>query len=143
MGLGANLAANEMLSHLTTGGTNEGNDLKLKTKTMQERLHVSIAVTLIVGLSISVWIYATAEAPVENDLITDYENSKMYLRSLKVYAGQFGVLADEIRRWFQSLWTGKNLAYTVASFTVIVALALYVIASDPHFKESTDDGDMK
>jgi hypothetical protein len=30
--------------------TKEGNDLKLKTKTMQERLHISIAVTLIVGL---------------------------------------------------------------------------------------------
>jgi hypothetical protein len=123
--------------------TKEGNDLKLKTKTMQERLHISIAVTLIVGLSISVWIYATAEVPVENDLISDYENSKMYLRSLKVYGGQFGVLADEILRWFQSLWQGKPLAYTVASITVVVALVLYVIASDPHFKEISDDGDIK
>jgi hypothetical protein len=67
----------------------------------------------------------------------------MYLRSLKVYGGQFGVLADEIRRWLITLWQGKTLAYTVASITIIVALALYVIASDPHFKKSSDDGDMK
>jgi ABC-type phosphate/phosphonate transport system permease subunit len=117
--------------------------LKIKANTIKDRFHISIAVTLIVGLSISVWIYATAEVPVENDLITDYENSKMYLRSLKVYGGQFGVLADELRRWFQSLWQGKNLAYTVASITVIVALVLYVISSDPHFNKSSDDGDMK
>jgi hypothetical protein len=117
--------------------------LKIKSKTIQERLHISIAITLIVGLSISVWTYVTAEAPVENDLISDYENSKMYLRSLKVYGGQFSVLADEFRRWFQSLWQGKTLAYTVAGITVIVALVLYVIASDPHFKKSSDDGDMK
>jgi hypothetical protein len=88
-------------------------------------------------------IYVTAEAPVENTLISDYENSKMYMRSLKVYGGQFTVLADEIRRWFITLWQGKTLAYTVASITVIVALALYVIASAPHFQKSSDDGDMK
>ena len=123
--------------------TKEGSDLKLRAKTLPERLHISIAITLIVGLSISGWIYVTAEAPAENTLISDYENSKMYLRSLKVYGGQFSVLADEFRRWFSTLWQGKNLAYTVASFTVIVALVLYVIASDPHFKESPDDGNMK
>jgi ABC-type phosphate/phosphonate transport system permease subunit len=123
--------------------TKEGNDLKLRAKTIQERLHISIAITLIVGLSISVWIYATAEAPVENDLISDYENSKMYLRSLKLYGGQFGVFADEFRHWFQSLWQGKTLAYTAAGITVIVALVLYVVASDPHFKASSDDGDTK
>jgi ABC-type phosphate/phosphonate transport system permease subunit len=121
----------------------EGHHLKLKTKTMQERLHISIAITLIVGLSVSVWIYVTAEAPVENDLISDYENSKMYMRSLKVYGGQFSVLADEIRRWFITLWQGKNLAYTVASITAIVALVLYVVASDPSFKASSEEGDMK
>jgi len=115
--------------------------LKLKATNLRERLHISIAITLIVGLSISFWIYVTAEAPVENDLISDYENSKMYLRSLKVYGGQFGVLADEIRRWFLSLWQGKTLAYTVASITVIVALVLYVIASDPSHKKSETDAD--
>jgi hypothetical protein len=41
------------------------------------------------------------------------------------------------------LWQGKPLAYTVASITVVVALVLYVIASDPHFKEISDDGDIK
>jgi ABC-type phosphate/phosphonate transport system permease subunit len=117
--------------------------MKLRAKTIQERLHISISVTLIVGLCISVWIYVTAEVPVENTLISDYENSKMYMRSLKVYGGQFSVLADDIRRWFNSLWQGKTLAYTVASITVTFALILYVIASDPHVKESSDDRDMK
>jgi hypothetical protein len=84
-----------------------------------------------------------AEVPVENDLISDYENSKMYMRSLKVYGGQFSVLADDIRRWFITLWQGKTLAYTVASITIIIALILYVIASDPHFKTGSEESNMK
>jgi hypothetical protein len=53
-----------------TLNTKEGNHLKIRAKTIRERLHISIAITLIVGLSISVWIYATAEAPVETVYIS-------------------------------------------------------------------------
>jgi hypothetical protein len=109
--------------------------LKFKATTLHERLYLSAAITLLVGLGSSLWIYVTAEVPVESDLISDYENSKMYMRNLKLYGGQFNVLADEFRRWFAGLWHGKTLAYTIASISLLIALVLYFIASDPHHKE--------
>ena len=110
--------------------------MKLKATTLPERLYLGAVLTLVIGLCSSLWIYVTAEVPLENDMIADYENSKMYMRNLKLYGGQFGVLADEFRRWFSGLWHGKTLAYTIAGMTVFTVLVLYFIASDPNYRKS-------
>lgn len=38
------------------------------------------------------------------------------------------VLAAELTRWFAGLWRGRNLAFTVAFLSVLVALGLYLYA---------------
>jgi hypothetical protein len=55
-------------------------------------------------------------------------NSKMYIHDLEVYGGKANVLADEFRRWFDSLWQGKSLASTVACITIFISFGLAFVA---------------
>ena len=113
--------------------------MKFNLTSLQERLYLCAILSLLIGLSSSVWIFVTAEVPLGNDMISDYENSKMYMRNLKLYGGQFNVLADEFRRWFSGLWHGKTLAYTITFVTIFIAFILYFIASDPSHKERSQN----
>ncbi len=49
-------------------------------------------------------------------------DSKMYRRELERFGGKAAILADDLNRWFSSLWRGKRLALTVAALAVVLAL---------------------
>jgi len=59
----------------------------------------------------------------------ELEKSRMYYHDLEVYGGRANVLADDFRAWFDGLWQGRNLAYTVAVLTILAALLFRFFAT--------------
>ncbi len=97
------------------------------------------AVILIVGLGSALWIYRAADR-VSGDILgyeqgygSPYpvapEDSKKYLRDLELYGGKANVLADEFRRWFEGLWQGRSLAFTVGAITIFAGVCFFYAAS--------------
>ncbi len=110
----------------------------MKTRNLQTRLYLITATILLVGLGSAILIYLTAEDYSESSLgyemvggsvypITP-EDSKKYIHDLELYGGKANVLADEFMRWFDGLWHGKSLAFTVASITILVSLGFLLVA---------------
>jgi len=85
---------------------------------------------LAIGLAASAVLYWKATLPDPNPL-GDPEDSKQYLRQMQVYGGTANVMASEIRLWFESLWHGTRLAYTVAFLTLLTAGAYWLFTRPP------------
>lgn len=87
-------------------------------------------IILSVGLLGSAIIYLRAEN--EPDVGTAYqyklEESKRYVHDLELFGGKANVVASNFRRWFEDLWAGKRLAYTVVWITVITFAAFLFLA---------------
>jgi hypothetical protein len=96
------------------------------------------AAILIGGLAAAIVIYANAGPAPENPLGYDPEDSKVYLRQLELYGGKANVLAVELRQWFDGLWHGRSLAFTVAVLAALLA-AGFRLAAIP--LPPLDDGD--
>jgi hypothetical protein len=47
---------------------------------------------------------------------------------MEYYGGEANVMGFELRQWFAGLFHGKNLAYTVATLTLAVALGFFVFS---------------
>jgi hypothetical protein len=76
---------------------------------------------LVVGLASAILIYLSAAPPANDALGYDPMQSKKYLHDLELYGGKANVLAVQIMDWFESLWHGTRLAYTVACAAVLLA----------------------
>jgi hypothetical protein len=112
--------------------------LKIKSMRLRKFLYVSSAFILLAGLSSSIWIYRAAINNAASG--SSYEfiggfmypaeggNTKRYVHDLQLYGGNAAVLADEFMRWFNGLWRGESLAYTVGFITVAISLVLFLIA---------------
>jgi len=92
------------------------------------RLRFVAASTLVVGLISAIWIYLNAASSTGDTLRYNPEESKQYLRAMELYGGKANVMAAELRQWFDSLWHGTRLAYTVACATVLLAGAFWFAA---------------
>ena len=92
------------------------------------RLRFVAAATLVVGLISAIWIYLNAASSTGDTLRYNPEESKQYLRAMELYGGKANVMAAELRQWFDSLWHGTRLAYTVACATVLLAGAFWFAA---------------
>jgi hypothetical protein len=84
---------------------------------------------LVLGFAAAVVIYLTAQPPPGNLLGYDPLDTKKYLRDLEVYGGKANVLAAQFREWFDGLWHGKQLAFTIAVITAIAAGAFKFFAT--------------
>jgi hypothetical protein len=91
------------------------------------RLRLVAGAILIAGLASAIGIYVLA-APPTDDPLGDPMQSKQYVRDLELYGGKANVLAVQLVQWFESLWHGTRLAYTVACATVLLAAAFWVAA---------------
>jgi hypothetical protein len=112
--------------------------MKIRSMRLQKILYLSSAVILLVGLSTSIMIYRAAMNDSTGD--SNYEfiggfvypgeggYTKKYVHDLQLYGGNAAVLADEFMRWFNGLWRGESLAYTVGFITVALSLVLFLIA---------------
>jgi hypothetical protein len=104
------------------------NDMKWKTANLQTRLYLIAASLLLVGLGSAVLIYLTADNASESVLVSDFLNSKKYIHALRVNGGNMTLLADEFSRWFDGLWHGESLAYTVACITLVTSSGFFFAA---------------
>ncbi len=99
-----------------------------RVRLLQKRLNLAAALLLPVGLGSAVVIWLTAAEPVENELVDAYLQSKVYRHELEAYGGKASVVADELVHWFESLWHGRTLAFTVGILTVVASAALALVA---------------
>jgi hypothetical protein len=93
------------------------------------RIRHLTAVILAVGFGSASLIYLFARSQVDNGLGYDPMDTKKYLRDLELFGGKGNVLATEFTLWWQGLWRGRNLAFTVAWLTVFLALVFWLIAT--------------
>jgi hypothetical protein len=84
---------------------------------------------LAAGLGSAALVYLFAKPQGANPLGYEPEDTKRYLRDLELYGGKFNVISTEFRRWLESLWQGRNLAWTLATLTILAALAWWWLAS--------------
>jgi len=101
-------------------------------------LNLISAIILLVGLGTAIFIYQTTDMDSSGALGyqiiggTVYpimpENTKIYRHDLEVYGGKAAVLADDFRRWFNGLWHGKSLAFTIAVITILASFAGFFTA---------------
>jgi hypothetical protein len=100
----------------------------LKISNQAKRYYLITAGILLAGFGAAIAIYLNAGAPAANPF-AEFEHSKRYTHSLEVNGGQFVVIANELRNWFAGLWTGEELAFTIAWITAFTAIVYFVAAS--------------
>ncbi|HEV3077031.1 MAG TPA: hypothetical protein VHB47_21590 [Thermoanaerobaculia bacterium] len=111
---------------------------RLDRSTVLRRISAAI---LIGGLAAAIVIYANAGPAPEYPLGSDLEDSKVYLRQLELYGGKANVLAVELRQWFDGLWHGRSLAFTVAVLAALVAAGFRLAAIPlPPLDDADDAG---
>ncbi|MFZ2448078.1 MAG: hypothetical protein WAW37_17105 [Syntrophobacteraceae bacterium] len=99
-----------------------------KATNRQTRLYLVAAVILLVGMGSAIAIYLTAEPPSGSAMVYDFHNSKRYVHALELYGGKMNVLADRLWRWFEGLWHGRSLAFTVGWITIVISTGLLLVA---------------
>ena len=93
---------------------------------------------LVVGVSVSVVVFAMVPADAEDDhpgvYVTSIHNSKRHLLELERIGGKAAVVAAEMNEWFDSLWHGKRLAGTLAVLSVGISLLCFLAGKMPPLK---------
>jgi len=103
---------------------------------LKKRLSISATLTLLAGVVASTAVFLTASPDEQNSLVTEFRNSKAYRHELEAYGGKLSLAADELSRWFNSLWKGENLAFTIAAASAAIACLLYFTARRIHTASS-------
>jgi len=93
------------------------------------RIRQITAGLLAAGLGAAVFIYLSAAPNGPNPLGYEPEDTKKYLRDLELYGGKVNVLATQFMGWWNGLWHGRNLAYTVGWLTLLAALLFWFVAT--------------
>jgi hypothetical protein len=114
---------------------NEKPDAAEQKMSPSNRLYLIGALILIIGLLSAVAIYFTAgEGPEDvlgyeiidgNSYAMMVSDSKMYRRDLERIGGKAAIMADDLNRWFSGLWHGRQLAWTVATLVIMLALGFF------------------
>ncbi|MBF0330054.1 MAG: hypothetical protein HQL10_12930 [Nitrospirae bacterium] len=112
--------------------------LKWNGTDLKTRLQIISVLILLSGISSSALIYLgdlsspdSAQSYQAADGFVYHakpEDSKAYIHDLKLYGGKANVFADKFTRWFEGLWHGKSLAFTLAFITISIATLLLIIA---------------
>jgi len=110
----------------------------------QTLFRLIIATILILGLGSAILIYLFAEPAPGSPLGYEPEESKRYVHDMLLYGGKANLLASEFIQWFDGLWHGKRLAFTLACITLLLAGAfLYVGAPLPPDPDAGASGENK
>lgn len=109
-----------------------GNDLNpaanpaAKRSPLQTRLYLAGAVVLLASLIAAAIIYAMAPAP--DSAVAMYSIADpRYQIELQRIGGNAAVLMAQLHQWFDGLWQGTALAYTVAVLGALLAGACFFI----------------
>jgi ABC-type Fe3+ transport system permease subunit len=91
---------------------------------LQTGLRSAAGIVAAVGAAGAVAIYVAAGNESAESPLQDLHGSKMYAHNLELYGGKMAVLEDDLSRWFNSIWHGRRLAFTVACISATVSWAL-------------------
>lgn len=89
--------------------------------------YFSSVIFLLLGLALSTFAYISAEDVTDSTLVYEVEDSRKYLHDMELFGGKMNVLAMEFTNWFNSLWHGKSLAYTIGCITILVFILLVFV----------------
>jgi len=106
-----------------------GRLLGTEPATRRARIRRITAGILAAGLGGAALLYLRAAPRAANPLGYEPEDTKKYLRDLEVYGGKLNVLVTQFRTWFEGLWQGRQLAFTVAWLTLLLALGFWFVAT--------------
>ena len=90
------------------------------------RLRYAAAAVLLLGLFAAELVYMFAAD--DSDAAAEIARGRMYQHNLQLMGGKAAILFDSFDQWFDGLWHGRGLAYTVGVLSIVVAAALYVAA---------------
>ncbi|HKA35911.1 MAG TPA: hypothetical protein VKH43_03775 [Thermoanaerobaculia bacterium] len=99
---------------------------KRRRWTPDERLRAATRGIVAAGFAAAAILYITAGPPPQNPLGYDPLQNKAYRHELEVFGGRANVIMAEFRDWFDSLWHGRQLAYTVAVLSILAAYAFRI-----------------
>ena len=104
--------------------------------TAEKRYHRLGVIILVAGLLAATAVYLRTTPEDDGDesgniTVVRSDNSKRDERQLELISGKTGVLAAEFMEWLESLWHGRNLAYTLAVISVGGSLTCLFLA---HFQ---------
>ncbi|MGC2424348.1 MAG: hypothetical protein WA666_08365 [Nitrospirota bacterium] len=101
-----------------------------KTTIIHQRtlLYLISVIILLVGLTGALSIYLSAGGPSDSVPMPGLENSKAYMRDVEIYGGTANVLATEFMQWFDGLWHGQQLAYTIACIAIFISFCFAFVA---------------
>jgi UDP-N-acetylmuramyl pentapeptide phosphotransferase/UDP-N-acetylglucosamine-1-phosphate transferase len=102
--------------------------MKLLPKTPLTRCYLVTAGILSVGFGTAVTIYLTADE-IHDNPFAEFEQSKRFAYEVQRMGGKMALVANDASIWFTELWQGRQLAYTVACITMVIALGYYIVAS--------------
>ena len=97
-------------------------------ETMKTRLYQIAAIILLVGLTSSVLVYLYAEKREESTLISQFEHSKRFRHDLELTGGKAIVVLSNFMKWFEGLWEGETLAFTLAGLSIFSSIVVFLIA---------------
>jgi hypothetical protein len=103
--------------------------MTLSSVQLQTRRRLIAIAILLAGFGSALVIYINATLAPTNPLGYDPEDSKQYLHEMELYGGKSNVLASEFRQWFESLWHGRRLAFTVGCLTLAALLFFWVVST--------------
>jgi len=105
---------------------------------LRARLNLGGMFVLVAGLTAAAVIFLTANDVATGDVRYEIVNgtvyaipqltNKTYRHNLELYGGKAGVLFTEFGDWFEGLWRGRTLGYTVGAISVVMAAALFLLA---------------
>ena len=121
--------SNDELSEIKRYFTRKEHQLMRPFNLDPSQLRFLSYVIFTLGICIAIFIYVTASPTPHHPLGYDPFASKKYVRDLELYGGKVNILAVEFRQWFDRLWRGQNLSYTIAFITVILSYLFWFIGS--------------
>jgi len=102
-----------------SGGGNETSPASSRSP-LQKQLYVTGAAILLAGLIAAALIHASA--PLPDSAVAMYSAvDPRYQIELQQIGGNAAVLMAQLHQWFDSLWHGTRLAYTVAGLGIALA----------------------
>jgi hypothetical protein len=100
-----------------------------------------ILLIMVLGFGSALIIYLAADDQSDRTPGYDALQSKAYVHDLKQYGGKANVMAAEFTEWFGGLWSGRNLALTVACLTAFVVLVIIFVTRP--LDSSHENGDRR
>jgi hypothetical protein len=95
----------------------------------QVRIYAVGYAVLALGCGSSFWAYRVAVRDELGDsLMAQARDTKAYQGQMEYLGGKANVLGSDISGWFAGLWHGRNLAYTLAVLTIVIALLCFYVA---------------